>query len=835
MPNDAPPLPYTDVATSLLDVIYDSLLIIYRTRFDGGREADMNKELVICAQRLMQEKWAKQTTQNNSHVWDGLVRGGIPEEKIDGRTLRLPRISRLCLEASEHAHNPAFDSDVESQRGIFVPSPLAILVNALAFPSQPESVAYSFALARAVLFSHFKIHPPTLTLPAGWTELSISDVQDYVESFRIYTKHRDNVPHSKRNPERVFLAHFLAMNGLYVIRFGTAGKRSLGTKDAQDDCLKFLGSKHFLNSEPDTKVQLEFRIAPGLMDLPDTQEILNSLMGVPVPIAGGATVFFGGLQRSHDNSLVMSVSGSAGTGKTSFALGLAASLAPFGTQCLYCTFEEDTETLKRRAISLVPEYFRRTTLANLDAIWLHSINLGAAKVKNVRHFASEYLPIIKEQLSAVLKPTEMAATSIPGVAPVLVVIDSLTTIIESHETESPEGSQLEDFCAFVRELKDLNCIVLLLSAEGIPQGSRLEYLVDSVVNLRHENIDEAKKKPFRLFRLVKSRLQMSRPGSHIMHLSGERGFRISPQLPSQLDSHKIHKTPLPDFSGVIDTLRVDGKNAYDARQLALLNPETPERLINIYPRSKILIHGHGSSGKATIALRILMSPSLDAKTGKEKPNLAYKRPRILVISFLYPTEYYVENYRDLSRGMPSESIPELSVMALPPGFTGPEDFVDRVLLEMERGHLEGWPYTGVLLDGLHNTFLQFPALQENPMVWPALYSLLSRHELTIVTTFTTFSKTHPARARHNQDDEEIILKGQLPFLHVIVQGTDFYLQVEPRDPKQHDRTFHITVESALRQRIPSVALRWNADDNKFEKFDALASSPPNPQLSLPLK
>ena len=470
MPTDAPPLPYADVARVLLDVIYDSLLIIYRARFEGRREAEMNIDLRYCARKLTKEIWAKQTTRNNPHIVEGL------KSSDSG----LPRISRLCLEAVEHSHNPAFDSDSESQRGIFVPSPLAILVNALAFPSRPESAAYGFALARALLFSHFKIHPPTLNLSDDWAELSISEFQDTIESFRIYAKHRDNIHHSKNKPTRVFVAHFLAMSGFYVLRFGTAGRQSLEIKTAQDDCVEFLKSRQFLQAEPDTKAQFEFRIAPGLMDLPDTQELLNSLMGVPVPLAGGATVFFGGLQRAHDNSLVMSVSGSAGTGKTSFALGLAASLAPFGTQCLYCTFEEDAETLKRRAISLVPQYFRRTTLPNVDPGWLHPIKVDPADIKSVKGFSGQYLPIIKEQLGAVLNSTKPLDKSLPGVAPLLVVIDSLTTIVES-----PEAPLLEDFCAFVRDLKELNCIVLLLSAEGIPQGSRLEYLVDSVINLRH--------------------------------------------------------------------------------------------------------------------------------------------------------------------------------------------------------------------------------------------------------------------------------------------------------------------------------------------------------------
>src|SRR5437867_2271317 len=78
--------------------------------------------------------------------------------------------------------------------------------------------------------------------------------------------------------------------------------------------------------------------------------------------AGGATLFFAGMLRAHQEPAVISVSGSPGAGKTSFALTMAAVLAPFGTRCLYCTFEEDAETLRRRAIAVVPQYFRRTTL-----------------------------------------------------------------------------------------------------------------------------------------------------------------------------------------------------------------------------------------------------------------------------------------------------------------------------------------------------------------------------------------------------------------------------------------------------------------------------------------
>ena len=54
MPDDAPPLPYADIAPILLEVIYDSLLIIYAARFEGRTEAEMNKALMECALKLKQ-------------------------------------------------------------------------------------------------------------------------------------------------------------------------------------------------------------------------------------------------------------------------------------------------------------------------------------------------------------------------------------------------------------------------------------------------------------------------------------------------------------------------------------------------------------------------------------------------------------------------------------------------------------------------------------------------------------------------------------------------------------------------------------------------------------
>lgn len=808
MPQVAP-LPYADVAPDVLNVIYDSLRVIYVSRFKNSSQAILFSRLRKIAGKLSHRPWAKTSSakvRNNPHILENInVSASV------GAFEELPRISRLCLQAYTHAHERGGSDNTErAPRVIFVPSPLKILVDVLTVPSRPESAAYGFAIARAFLFSRFKIHTPARHIPPEWNILSISDIQDTVESFRTYFGHRDNIHYSSGSPARAVVAHFLALTGIFTLRFGTAGKAPLLKEDARKSCLDFCSAKDFLQQSSSEGEKYEFRLSAGFQDIPDAQEIINTLMGVPLPISGAATVFFGGLQKSHHDSHVMSISGSAGTGKTSLVLALAASLAPYGTQCLYCTFEEDAETLQRRVLGLTPQYFRRSTLANATTTqWFSPYNLDPMKIDSVESFAELYLDTLRRHLKP--RPDALIETDhrLPAIAPLLVVVDSLTTLYG-------EGKKnIEGFCKLVKYLRALDCLVVLLSAEDIPEGSRLEYLVDTVIVLKYEGTDSADKKPTRLFQLLKTRLQLSRPGAHVLHLTGERGVRISPQLPSQLDARKIHKSPLPDRDCIIDTLHVDAASSSRS--------DSP-RLIDLYRRSRILIHGHGSSGKAPLGLKLLMAPPIGREVRVNHYRPPAHKPRILVISFLYPDAYYQENVakvgKVLRRAASNYIPPEVSPMVLTPGFLGAEDFIASVLAEMDRGKLEGKPFTGVLLDGLHNVFLQFPSLQRSDMVWPTLYNLLIRYDLTVVTTFTTFSNTNKPSSL-DFSDSDIVLRGQLPFLHALVQATDFYLQVEQRQANKHDRLFHLTVKSALNQRIPDQALLWNADSFIFEDTESV--------------
>lgn len=809
------PLPYEETVPSLLRVICSSLSIIYRGQFEARSDTEVALRLTRAAALLNEEKWARSPHRLNPHVLDGISTRHASRSSASGSTV-VPRISRLCLEAVRLAQKPLPDAPDRSGSGIMVPSPFSILVEALTVPERPESAAYGFAIARAMLLARYDLRQKSDSAGTVGSSLSIANIRHDLESFRTYFKHRDNIHYAKENPARVFLAEFLALKGAFLLRFGTTGKTREVDAAAKKKVLSYLEDFPTQSRAEAKDAGFEFRLAPDFVDIPDTQELLNSLMGIPMPMSGFSTVFFGGLQRSHDNSVVVSISGPPGSGKTSVALSFAASLAPFATQCLYLTFEEDEETLKRRALSLTPTYLRRTTLkgANVDD-WFRPIRLESPTIGGVERFTNEYLSVLRTELRKALDPRGDDTGSQPAIAPALLVVDSLTTLASNSD---PAG--LEQFYNLVLELKSLNCIVLLLSAEEVPRGSRLEYLVDTVIALVHDGIDRADVKPTRLLKLAKTRLQMSRPGAHVLHLSGDRGLRVSPQLPSQLDEHRTHRTLLPDSRLMLDAFRVDPLT----KRMATPR-DGADFLVKVYAGSRLLIHGHGSSSKASMALRTLMSPVVDATHLQRIEQPSYRSTRILAVSFLYPREYYDRVHKVLQRGFRSrnDALGEsrLDVLALTPSFIRAEDFSGQVLHALEQGHLEGYPYTGVLLDGLHNVFLQFPALQDSHMVWPALYSLLSRYEVTVATTFTVFSTSFSSIFRNQlREDEEFILHGQLPFLHALVRGMDFMLRVERLDQASAKREFLVAAESALGQSSPTSNLVWDADRLNFPRRHA---------------
>jgi hypothetical protein len=153
----------------------------------------------------------------------------------------------------------------------------------------------------------------------------------------------------------------------------------------------------------------------------------------------------------------------------------------------------------------------------------------------------------------------------------------------------------------------------------------------------------------------------------------------------------------------------------------------------------------------------------------------------------------------------------IEVLHFLPGFLNPKDLAGKIESTLECGDLEGFPYDGVLLDGLHNVFLQFPRLAKNSMVWPILYGLLRTRDLTVVSTHTTFSITSSVGAAK---DTEFVFDEARPLLHALVQAADYYFELEPPTVaalKESKEDFQINVVASITPVIAPEPRYWNRE------------------------
>ena len=223
----------------------------------------------------------------------------------------------------------------------------------------------------------------------------------------------------------------------------------------------------------------------------------------------------------------------------------------------------------------------------------------------------------------------------------IIVVDNLNDFIEDKN--------IHKIKEVVEKFRNLKSIVILIGGEGVLESLKMEYLVDIGINLMHQGIDEKGEKPLRLFNLYKTRQQLSRQGTHVFHMSGDEGFRLSPQIPSQMDRKEKVKRNLHDETKIIHTLNYinDDKKLkiIESNPFGLTDKQKGENYFNIFPRTHILVHGYGSAGKAGFSLKLLLTPPINCSlhtTDITKLNYSNSnnRRKVLIISFLYPEKYY---------------------------------------------------------------------------------------------------------------------------------------------------------------------------------------------------
>jgi len=471
--------------------------------------------------------------------------------------------------------------------------------------------------------------------------------------------------------------------------------------DSVDDRNFFKVGK--VKNKPFEGPAFEFRRSPLTVDPPLARDVINEIFGIPVPIRGADILLFGGLRTSEDGSLVVNISGAAGTGKTSFAIALAATLSPFGTRCYYITTEEAGGDLMARLLSLIPSYLRGLSIYNREINdWFYVADLrnkrsiefpeaNDAVPSDDSTVAGDVAKRLTERLKTVCAIIEDKKNSndnnslVLKIAPFMVVIDSVFALSDGRDL-----SELKALSEFVDWCRELKVLVIILSTDELPKHSRLAYMVDVIFRLTYRDTESENKKPERILQLTKTRFQISRPGAHVFHMSGREGFRISPQLSSQLDKEEQRNKTEPDQKQIIAALNCwDSKitDKIDAKYYQVV-PLKNGKYLDLFCYSRILIHGHGSSGKAGLGLKLL----LFNVSGKDKH---YDNRRVLVISFLYSETYYEKVAKKIDQSS------QITSLTFSPGFLPPEDFMNKVSRKIEEAELCGKPFTGVLLDGLH--------------------------------------------------------------------------------------------------------------------------------------
>jgi len=725
------------------------------------------------------------------------------------------RISRIIKNRIKDVLYDGIDSGSKS---FVFPSPLSIIQDFLTIPDHPGSKAFSFITLRTILFEKFGVVPSDLGKSAYdvFTNKDIETAYDQISTShrpRFRSKGQDKLPANLGSKASGMLRQFLSMNGYLNLRFTSV------TKFRQ-----FVLSDDFYKS----KGTYEYSRPKYLKSLPDLSEVINTLWGLPLPIRGADTIFRGGLMFSTRGGAVCAVHGGAGAGKTSLSLGLGAALSAFGIKTIFFTAEEDEDDLRRRALGLLPEEIRRLPFIKphtddwllIEKFKLHDNEEGRPVERLRRHFQQIQLAIEKQN------DLGIGSSGVPMPCTTIVVFDGLHDLArKAMTTKAGETLDLFDqneFHLFIETCRKLNALVILTTGVDWDADLSLDYLVDVAMHLSIETDNKSGAKPHRYLTLSKARHQLCSLGTHGLQIAGHNGVRFTPQINYQLDRRAIWSTRLPNMNVYKDVMRrrckqVDLKKLPDQPKGRLPKniefTDKPDVGVSIFRGSNVFINGEGSGGKAGLALKIATAPSFSKNTNEFTGN----SEKILIVSFLYSIEYYNNihdrlkklrdiEYPDIQKAMKSR----LHVIQLYPGHLMPDVLFSKIEWALRSASLMGDPYTTIIIDGIHNVFLQFPEIEENQIFWSQLFSSLRTREIDIVLTHTILSLGRPDANKYVMMDD----KRSDPLRHALVMKTDFRFEVDPRGSEtiakpgdwadiQEEHSFVVETQSAIGQSLPS--------------------------------
>ena len=719
-----------------------------------------------------------------------------------------------------------------------LPSPLFFMRSYLTDPNFPASEAYAHVILRGIIFAAASSYYQQLAadgrsamlerttgLPQSDDPIDVirhfTSFELIVNSLRKISLHRSirDVSYPS-NPADFIVMHILASRGYMLLSFPLQ-REAYGTRrraEHQETRDEFLKRGTLIGSQG----LYEFRLAERVRTLPPASEIINEIDGLPIAIPNADVIFARGLRFTGSEGTVLRLTGPSGGGKTSVGLGFATALAPLGINTIYLSCEENVDDLERRIQTLVPDFIRRTESYRRHRSirrWFQARHLREGPeidLREINLLVDELVQAYGDEKSVTISNRP------PGLTPLVIVLDGLHELLLTDRRDASRMGETRRLRNVVENSRRTGALIVVMSADfNDPAVSDLDYVADLVADIAFEKTDDVAQPLIRKFVLRKTRRQFARMGAHLLNLSPRIGVSLTPQIAAQRDVHR-------DFAWV--------ERRTDAWFDVFRGSSSRSRVINshaprLYEFSQVLVTGRGSTGKSAFALRLIAGAiirsgvqelgSFDNDLFGSKPNLEHaanaratltelwkqkRQRRVLVLSFLYQQSYYDVIHQRLAC-LPKTQFaappPDLrvDVETFYPGHLRPEDFLRKVIGLLEVSRLEGFPYEAVIIDGLHNVFMQFPRLQETTILWPITYEMLRKYKVTVVTTHTHMEM--PGTGGYMAFDLDVARERAAPILQALINAADFFFDLSPEDDNRNEFVIH-TVNASDQEFPPDL-------------------------------
>ncbi|MFD2174847.1 RAD55 family ATPase [Rhodobacter lacus] len=844
--------PFGDISRNIFGEWFDAAYIFVNAKEQYTDEVNFIAAVNGCFHSL-----ARHSTRYDDHISGG--RAGVYETaralgaaKEKALKTRAFLLLEQMFQGFTYNQYPLLEKADVTREQIRIPSPLLFIRRLLTSEDYLASEAYAHAVVRAEIFAATaRSFPPSTTQNLYEyiaEQIDYKSIGDTLKTMASYSDKRESTNITK--PIHFIVGHYLASLGLAKISLSRAPLARGPSRNEYRlfSVNEFLSGKTLdilpkksTNRRDDYGYEIKLTVSPS--DLPSIPQILNDLEGIPFPVPGAKTVFAGGIRLTEHGGAVVRISGKSGSGKTSLALAACVGLAPLGTETFYLSCEEERDDLLDRISTVTPAFIRKNRAFSSKSVegasgkssensggtadyknaWFHTYHLDSNDTQSNFEDALSFVDQIMEQYGA--EQSDRPRYRAPGTVPYVVVLDGVHELVdrdaherllhEPQECEQASSSPISELHRLIEKYRKLNVLVILVSADfDTPVFNSLDYLVDVVVNLDNNQDSEAPHKPLRSASLTKTRRQFSNTGTHKFHISKRDGVRFYPNLEATVEQFKSRNWQQPDSNFVFDFLLCQ-------------NPS-----LKIFNKSHTVIAGKGSGGKAGFALRLLTSPL----TPREERTLSFMDTnnagpicparRCLIISFLYPESYYSGLVSKIKQSKFSDSATNysrpdfnFSTLTFYPGYLAPEVLLTKIADELRAAELQGYPFDSVLLDGLHNVFLQFPLLEKSTLIWPMLSEMFRRLGVNVVTTHSHFEVLGMGGAPLLSADVMSVAHRSTPLLQALINSADYYLDVssaydhdQVKKRSDRDNLYEVKVATAFGQAVPrsSVAF-WDRE------------------------